>query len=123
MSTAPAWISATIALFALVAVVIYGERNLRQARRGPDGAPNWVLLHANKSRYELVNNGSGAARNVEISVEPKIRVDGRTEFESFSVGQRASLLIAVGWGDGDPRVHVTWDGPKDRSEWSSDLPT
>ena len=47
---------------------------------------------------------------------------GDSEFATFSVGQRASLIIATTFGGDEAAVTVTWAGRRDKREsWTTDL--
>lgn len=118
-----AWTSAAIAFAALVAVIVFGVLNLRQARRGPAGAVRWHLERTGKSRVEVLNAGTVDARNVTVVVEGSIRTWGESAFEVFAAGQRAAYVIATGMGAGQPEVRITWTNPDGaHKDWRSDLP-
>ncbi len=117
-----AWTSAGIALLALVAVIVFGVLNLRQARRGPAGTARWALEWTGKSRIELINVGTVDAHNVSVEVEGAMRTDGTMTFTVFSSGQRAAFLLVTALGMSQPTFLVRWTVDGEFKEWLSDIP-
>jgi hypothetical protein len=83
------WTSAGIALLALVAVIVLGVLNLRQAKRGPAGVPMWRVEPAGGSQVALINVGTAVAGEVRIKIDAT-RADGEREFDVLAPGQRVT---------------------------------
>lgn len=120
-----AWTSASIAAAGIVVGLVFGIRNLRQARRGPDGYPAWTIERPHpRGGFVLVNTGTADATDVRLELEDVDRVEGQSTWDVFHKGVRCELTILYTDRSVRPRITVHYAGPnKKPATWGpSDLP-
>ena len=128
MTQPQTWTGVILPATAIVVTVVMGLVNRAQTRRGPTRSVRWTVDHTEKSRYQLSNTGTADAFMVKVAVEGGSPIHGEEQFDRFAPGQRASYLITQMFGQDDPRMRVTWQGPPrsskrhTRHEWTTDLP-
>ncbi|MFY9809303.1 MAG: hypothetical protein WAK86_18880 [Pseudonocardiaceae bacterium] len=119
-SVAGAWISAA----GLVAVIVLGVLNLRQARRGPAGSPSWTLEREwERGPYLLRNTGNADACEVWVEAEDATLV-GETKWPVIHKSAAKRLELTTSMNSTRPRIRVHFAGPdKKPGEWGwGDLP-
>lgn len=103
----------------------------RSARRGPDGKPEWRTLPMTVSAFQLINIGTGAARDVVMTVTG-VSEEYPVEPLAWEVFERGQVAIVRGVHPAtyDPaKVVVTFAAPRrrrrlrapDRLRWDSDV--